>query len=131
MGQSQKLAQLGQHWGRWVVAQRGQGRLKSAGVAGKRIPDVLPASGIAALLGISRQRVHQLVDRGTLPPPDGAFPGLYYWHRADIETAARDAGYVLDFAAVRAWLAECELSEVDKARKRDVKARKARKLRRR
>jgi hypothetical protein len=41
----------------------------------------IPASEVAAILGVNRARVGQLVDAGRLPPPFQAIPGGKRWFR--------------------------------------------------
>src|SRR2546425_3899212 len=52
-----------------------------------RLVEVLMAGDVAALLGISRQRVHQLASRRDFPPPlDGpSAGGPAMWARLDVE----------------------------------------------
>ncbi len=67
-----------------------------AGTVTPRRPLCIPsnglvtASGIAILLGVSRQRVHQIRDR--LPRPRDTFNGKPVWRVADIERWAKAEG---------------------------------------
>lgn len=47
--------------------------------------DLVHASGIALLLGVSRQRVHQLAAAGELPDPATFANHRRQWHRSTIE----------------------------------------------
>lgn len=47
------------------------------------------------MLGVSRQRVQQLINRADFPAPDVVLEMGKVWHRADVETWARDHGRVL------------------------------------
>jgi prophage regulatory protein len=47
---------------------------------------------IGRMLGVSRQRVQQLIKRGDFPEPDVVLEMGKVWQRADVEAWARDHG---------------------------------------
>lgn len=49
---------------------------------------------IVELLGVSRQRVHLLVDREDFPKPEAELKAGRVWKRADIEKWARASGRI-------------------------------------
>lgn len=55
--------------------------------------ELMTSSQVAELLGISRQRVDQIVKTDpTFPPPDAVLPSGRIWKRETIERWAREAG---------------------------------------
>ena len=51
---------------------------------------------VAALLGVSRQRAHQLALREGFPKPTAKLAAGLIWLRKDVETWAREAGRLSD-----------------------------------
>jgi predicted DNA-binding transcriptional regulator AlpA len=49
---------------------------------------------IAAMLGVSRQRVHQLTARDDFPQPVAVLASATIWEREAVEAWARDTGRV-------------------------------------
>lgn len=57
------------------------------------MPELLAAGEIAALLGVSRQRVYQLIEEDpTFPKPVEELSIGRIWRRTDVERWARKAG---------------------------------------
>lgn len=54
--------------------------------------DLVGTAEIADLLGVSRQRVHQLVSRADFPEPVAKLAAGIIWNRLDVERWARDSG---------------------------------------
>jgi len=50
------------------------------------------AAEIGRMLGVSRQRVQQLIKRGDFPEPDVVLEMGKVWKRADVEAWAREHG---------------------------------------
>jgi predicted DNA-binding transcriptional regulator AlpA len=57
---------------------------------------VVGAAEIAAMLGVSRQRVQQLVSRPDFPEPDAVLAMGKVWRTADVEDWARAHGRLGD-----------------------------------
>ncbi len=54
--------------------------------------DLIGATEIAALLGVSRQRVNQLAHAEGFPKPVGKLRQARIWNREDVEAWARQTG---------------------------------------
>ena len=50
------------------------------------------AAEIAAMLGVTRQRVHQVARSEGFPAPVAELTAGHIWHRADVERWARATG---------------------------------------
>jgi excisionase family DNA binding protein len=51
--------------------------------------DFMSAKDAAEVLGVTRARVHQLIQQGTLPTA-GFMGGAYVLHRSDVERLAKE-----------------------------------------
>lgn len=49
------------------------------------MPDQLTTAEVAKLAGITPASVRTYLNRGTMPPPDGRFGPLLWWHRGTVE----------------------------------------------
>ena len=58
--------------------------------------DLVSRVEIADLLGVSQQRVHQLLERSDFPPPIAELAIGQVWRRADVERWARATGRLRD-----------------------------------
>jgi predicted DNA-binding transcriptional regulator AlpA len=55
---------------------------------------LLGSAEVAEMLGVSRQRVHQLVTRSDFPEPVAVLSGGRIWRRGDVEAWARRTGRI-------------------------------------
>jgi len=58
--------------------------------------DLVGAAEIAALLGVSRQRVQQLISRPDFPQPDAVLAMGKVWRLPDVQTWAKAHGRLSD-----------------------------------
>jgi predicted DNA-binding transcriptional regulator AlpA len=59
------------------------------------VPDLMSAAEIAAMLGISRQRVDQIAKADTsFPEPRAVLRGIRVWDTEAVERWAREAGRI-------------------------------------
>lgn len=54
--------------------------------------DLVGLTEIAGILGVSRQRIHQLAATDAFPPPEAEVSAGRLWKRTDIEEWARATG---------------------------------------
>lgn len=59
------------------------------------VPQLAGSAEIGRMLGVSRQRVQQLINRPDFPKPYAVLEMGKVWDRADVETWAREHGRVL------------------------------------
>ena len=56
------------------------------------VEELVGRGEIADMLGISRQRVHELTQRKDFPEPVGQIGGRGVWRKKDVEAWARQTG---------------------------------------
>lgn len=64
----------------------------AASLVSRPVIELVGTAEIAAMLGVSQQRVHQLKQRPDFPEPLAVLTGITIWRREDVEEWARRTG---------------------------------------